>query len=710
MSQPLILKRSAIEGKIPLVSDLELGELAINTFDGKAYVKKDDGITSIVEIGSSPLPGSIEQLTGLGDATIRDTIDFVVSSDGSTITLSVNNGDSPGSPLKVFTEGLLLDVPEQSITIPNGTDAAPKGVWVYYEDDLSGNLQLATSPTFPFEIFISIVLLGRVVVQSAVKVQTDSKALTFRSHVHDIHAHLAHLDNAHRLTTGVIYADGLDITVTPSGALLNIALTSGFSLGLHTHEVSAFDTGAGGTLSITNDFSTPYRVVTELGSASINIDSQGVSLTNRYYNLVIFAGIETSVTNASMFVTTPGGSYNKVSDAISDSGNQSVIALPEVLGKSGFAVARLTLRNSSGNITVENIQDLRTLRVAIESATGNARALVISDDLDSGTPTELIFPDDSITDNLDGSFTYDDQVAFDAHVGLADPHTQYLTPQDLPTITPVYFTEIVSTINPAYAIATFAQPTTPEASVQVSPGGAGVLLRAFILEPVLTAEINWVEANRTYRLDVECDSTNVELYVESYSREASGGAETLLATSETAILAADRREYNLDQFVAGPILIPAGDTIVNKFYVNKVGGGPDPVVTLYMQGTNVTRVLTQGPVSGAPAIHASEHEAGGADLIDHDNLTNATGTRSHSTIDTDLTALELGVPQHVEEILSGDGSQTVFTLSNSFISSLYTFISVGGVPQATTNHTVSGTSLIFITAPPLGIDNIIIRG
>lgn len=50
---PVKLKRSATPGKIPTTAQLPLGEIAINTFDGKAYLKKDDGTESIVELGSS---------------------------------------------------------------------------------------------------------------------------------------------------------------------------------------------------------------------------------------------------------------------------------------------------------------------------------------------------------------------------------------------------------------------------------------------------------------------------------------------------------------------------------------------------------------------------------------------------------------------------------------------------------------------------------
>ena len=52
MSTNITLKRSAIAGKIPATTDLDLGELAINTYDGKLFMKRNDGIESIVDITS----------------------------------------------------------------------------------------------------------------------------------------------------------------------------------------------------------------------------------------------------------------------------------------------------------------------------------------------------------------------------------------------------------------------------------------------------------------------------------------------------------------------------------------------------------------------------------------------------------------------------------------------------------------------------------
>lgn len=56
-------KQTATPSKVPTTGDLQLGELAVNTYDGKLFLKKDDGTPSIVEIGagagSSHLPGML---------------------------------------------------------------------------------------------------------------------------------------------------------------------------------------------------------------------------------------------------------------------------------------------------------------------------------------------------------------------------------------------------------------------------------------------------------------------------------------------------------------------------------------------------------------------------------------------------------------------------------------------------------------------------
>ena len=58
MAQKIKLKRSSVAGKTPTTSDLDLGEIAVNTNDGKIFVKKTGGGTSVVELGQTGATGA----------------------------------------------------------------------------------------------------------------------------------------------------------------------------------------------------------------------------------------------------------------------------------------------------------------------------------------------------------------------------------------------------------------------------------------------------------------------------------------------------------------------------------------------------------------------------------------------------------------------------------------------------------------------------
>ena len=63
MAQTIKLKRSSTADAEPTTAQLALGEVAINTYDGKMYIKKDDGTASIVEIGAGGGGGSSSSTT-----------------------------------------------------------------------------------------------------------------------------------------------------------------------------------------------------------------------------------------------------------------------------------------------------------------------------------------------------------------------------------------------------------------------------------------------------------------------------------------------------------------------------------------------------------------------------------------------------------------------------------------------------------------------
>lgn len=101
MANVIKIKRSAVASKVPTTGDLQLGELAINTFDGKLYTKKDNGTASIVEIGGSStgVTSFSAGTTGLtpssattGAVTLAGTL--AVANGGTGVTTSTGSGSN----------------------------------------------------------------------------------------------------------------------------------------------------------------------------------------------------------------------------------------------------------------------------------------------------------------------------------------------------------------------------------------------------------------------------------------------------------------------------------------------------------------------------------------------------------------------------------------------------------------------------------------
>ena len=85
MAQTIKLKRTAVQGKIPTTSNLDLGELAINTYDGRIFFEKDiDGTLSIQEIlttnsqtsGSFNITGGISASLYISASSFSGDVDY----------------------------------------------------------------------------------------------------------------------------------------------------------------------------------------------------------------------------------------------------------------------------------------------------------------------------------------------------------------------------------------------------------------------------------------------------------------------------------------------------------------------------------------------------------------------------------------------------------------------------------------------------------
>ena len=82
MANTVKLKRSAVASAVPTTAQLELGEVAINTYDGKLFIKKDNGTASIIEIGANT--GSVN------DTLIPDSSSITINLDTTDLAYQVN--------------------------------------------------------------------------------------------------------------------------------------------------------------------------------------------------------------------------------------------------------------------------------------------------------------------------------------------------------------------------------------------------------------------------------------------------------------------------------------------------------------------------------------------------------------------------------------------------------------------------------------------
>ena len=82
MTSRVLSKRSIVPGKVPTTAQIDLGELAINTRDGKLFLKRDNGngAFTIVEVGS---PQAVASSLGLGAFAYGAVGDWTVAQDAS---------------------------------------------------------------------------------------------------------------------------------------------------------------------------------------------------------------------------------------------------------------------------------------------------------------------------------------------------------------------------------------------------------------------------------------------------------------------------------------------------------------------------------------------------------------------------------------------------------------------------------------------------
>ena len=177
MSTLIKLRRSAVAGRVPTTAQLELGELAINTRDGKIFIKQDvSGVESIVEFSADPndLLTLIKTVDGAGsglDADLLDGIDslqFLRSDEDDTFDgnlVVTGNLTVSGNTTYVNTETIQLS--DNIITLnANHTGAASQNAGIEVERGTDSNVVLQWNEANDYWEIASGGTTGRIITTS----------------------------------------------------------------------------------------------------------------------------------------------------------------------------------------------------------------------------------------------------------------------------------------------------------------------------------------------------------------------------------------------------------------------------------------------------------------------------------------------------------------------------------------------------------------
>jgi hypothetical protein len=318
-----------------------------------------------------------DTLGNIRNGSIEETFNALVTSDGATVTMSLEKSGGAGGDLTGFfsTGYATIDcTPAKTIALTAGSDIAPTENYIYILQSAPTTLVKSTTD-WPSAEHIKI---GFFLVPSASFVQTNGCYVNqnWNDHHQDVNGqgHLSHIGECIRLTmegsrwhsgiAGNGSDDFIDITINGGAADdVYIKTTAGVAYQMHRHDITAKDTGVSDNILVVNDSVTPYDDITNLNTKLL--DSTGASMSGKYFNIVIWMTANKSGEYSPIMVNLPSGSYNSLSSAENDVSGYDVYDIPSSFVQEssvGFLIARVTFKHAvaaSGTWTVVSTTDLR---------------------------------------------------------------------------------------------------------------------------------------------------------------------------------------------------------------------------------------------------------------------------------------------------------------------------------------------------------------
>jgi hypothetical protein len=323
---------------------------------------REDSATGSFFVDDGEGPAGIEaSVVNIYNGTVVESPSIEVTSDGSVITLAWEK--SGGGDLTGIIDGtfVYLDTtPATTTALTAGSDTSPQINYVYYKNTTVNQLEVSLTG---FPTTFEFIPVGTFLCPSASLASTDG---CYKEHQWNDHlatsvnqGHLSDL-NAWVRNQNATWLAGVATTPTGGANTFDISTTAGTVLQLHSHAFPAIDTSGTDSLYVVNDSSTAYKKVGNLTQEIL--DANGVSMSGKSYNIVIWGSVNEVASTSKMYVNLPAASYNNVNQATDDSNRTSNYTIPSEFKGTGFLVARVIVTNSGGaggTFTMVDTIDLR---------------------------------------------------------------------------------------------------------------------------------------------------------------------------------------------------------------------------------------------------------------------------------------------------------------------------------------------------------------
>jgi hypothetical protein len=213
--------------------------------------------------------------------------------------------------------------------------------------------------------------------------------------------------------------------------------------------------------------------------------------------------------------------------------------------------------------------------------------------------------------------------------------------------------------------------------------------------------INAVNSNKT---NIDTAATNIAAIIDAPNQAtAAANSASLAAASAASGMYSAVQDKSADYTVAAG---DAGDLI----RVTTTGGARTitlPQISTVSDGFKVAIVKWTGDSNAVTVARSGSDTINGATSANIGaQYTQVTFVADFETNQWFAATSGLGSTNVAVDVFSGNGSTTAFTLAGDAGSKNNTLVTIGGVYQAKSTYSLSGTTLTFSTAPPSGTNNI----